>query len=238
MTYWWPKLREAEVPTPKTIAVDVEEAEIDDASDAEGGFTVWLPDMKAVVEAIEEVNGPPAFVRTDQMSAKHAMGEASRVTSLDIEHVAEHMWNITEHHEMAWMVPDPKQFYVREWLDLKSFFSAFQDCPIAPEIRWFILDGKVHDHGFYWPKDAIHSHGGLPDDWEDLWAKTKEIALSNAAWCEREYVSAVIDQFPEGYWSLDFALTEDAEWYAIDMARGEASFHPEGIEKARDSPFD
>ena len=39
------------------------------------------------------------------------------------------------------------------------------------------------------------------------------------------------EEFDEGYWSLDFALTKDGDWYAIDMALGGASYHPPGVEK-------
>lgn len=30
-----------------------------------------------------------------------------------------------------------------------------------------------------------------------------------------------------GYWSVDFALSQDGIWYLIDMAVGERSWHPE-----------
>lgn len=40
----------------------------------------------------------------------------------------------------------------------------------------------------------------------------------------------VADEF-DGYWSIDFAETTDGDWYAIDMAAGIASWHPEGCEK-------
>lgn len=233
MDYWWPRLREADVPVPETVTIPCDQPHEQ--------FHRGVPDLGAVAEAGLEVGGPPAFLRTDQASDKHSMASASKLPEGSMETVREHVYSVLEHNELADLLGLPyNTFYVREWLDLWHRYEAFEHTPIAAEVRWYLLDGEVYDKTFYWPVDSIVQHEErhrheppLPEDWRNLHEKTKDAAMSNAAWCEREYVPAVAEVFNEGYWSLDFAFAEDGDWYAIDMARGEISFHPEGVEPAQ-----
>lgn len=238
MDEWWPRVEPLDVPTPRTETVELHEQEIEDSSEAEGGFTVRRPDTGAVIDAIEAVGGPPAFLRTDQASAKHRMAKASKIDTLDAETVGKHVWNVIEMNGMADLVGLPyKTFYVREWLDLASDYTAFTGTPIAPELRFFLLDGSVVSHGFYWPKDAIRRPDA--DKWEELHELTKQTALHPIrVEAAREYAETVADEFNTGYWSVDFALTEADQWYCIDMAPGEISWHPESCDKRVPAPGD
>lgn len=232
MDNWWPRLEPLDVKTPETVAVEIEEHEIEDASEAEGGFTVSLPEPEDAIDAIHEVGGPPAFFRTDHASAKHEMAEASHVPSDDPKVVSEHAWNVIGRNEIAGMMGLPYEtFYVREWLDLCHQYEAFLGTPIAAEIRGFLLDGDVYDVGFYWSEDAIHS--AEADDWREVHEQTRERAMEDQSLVE-DLLYVVAQEFDAGYWSCDFALTDGGDWYCIDMARGEVSWHPDGIEQARE----
>ena len=39
------------------------------------------------------------------------------------------------------------------------------------------------------------------------------------------------------YWSIDFTKGTDGTWYLIDMARGELSYHYEGVNFVRPEKF-
>ena len=232
MDYWWPLLKEIDVFTPETIRLDIaEEREFQD------GLTLPTPDEDALVDAIESVGGPPAFLRSDVTSRKHQMQGSSKVDSLDdpIANVA----GVVEQHHLSMRMPMPSSYYIREWLNLYHEYKSFADAatPIAAEIRVFLLDGEIHDYGFYWPEEAIWEQSATKENWRELHERVRETALH----CVRtghleKYANRVGEVFDDGYWSVDFALTERDQWYAIDMARGELSWHPEGIEQAVDDP--
>ena len=230
MDHWWPRLRDTDVPTPETVRLGIEET-----TEFQDGLALPLPDEDALTYAIRSVGGPPAFLRSDLTSTKHDMGKGSRVEDTDraIAHVA----GIVEEHHLAWGMPMPESYYVREWLDLFHHYTAWAydhhdyPTPVAAEVRYFINEGEIHDAGFYWPEDAITRPDR--DDWQDLHQNLVRVT-HDARHRLGPHLEAVCEEFDTGYWSVDFALTEDRDWYCIDMARGEFSWHPEGVEQIRD----
>lgn len=234
MDYWWPKLQDAGVRVPETHAIEVRDW--DAAQEFHEGVPMGDVPMGEIRAAIEAVNGPPAFLRTDQASAKHRMDRASRVESVDDDELRDYVFELLNHNELAGFAGLPwTTIYVREWLDLCHRYTAFGGTPIAAEIRYFILDGKVEQWGFYWPEDAIKRPD--TDDWQELHKQTRARA-TNAERRAFPKVQEVAYEFDSGYWSVDFALTAQNEsldnpntWYCIDMARGEVSWHPEGCDK-------
>lgn len=229
MDHWWPILRQADVPVPHTVRL-----EITDTETFQDGLELPLPNETALQDAVREVSGPPAFLRSDLMSTKHDMGKGSRVDN--VESARSNIAGIVENHHLAWGAPMPSSYYVREWLDLYSTYSAWAydyhdyPTPIAAEQRAFINDGKVYDTGFYWPMDGITRPDR--DDWQDRYYDLIETVNKNSDRL-RPLIEKVASEFTTGYWSADFALTESLEWYCIDMARGEFSWHPEDIEPVR-----
>lgn len=228
MDYWWPRLRSTDVRTPRTVRLEIaEEREFQD------GLALPVPDRAELHDAIETVGGPPAFLRSDLTSRKHRM-EASRIE--EAEPTERVVAGVVEQHHLAMMMPMPSSWYVREWLDLFHHYSAWAydhhdyHTPIAAEIRYFINEGEIHDAGFYWPEAAITR----PDreDWRDLHQNLVKVT-HDARHRLGPFLESVCEEFDTGYWSVDFALTENRDWYCIDMARGEFSWHPEGIEQIR-----
>lgn len=227
MTNWWPRVRDLDVPTPETVEVGTMEMEIDDGAPATDETTiVEIADYGEVAAAIDEVDGPPAFIRSGQMSEKHRMAKASKLSSTDADEFGSNVWQLFEAHMMAGGVPNPECYYVREWLDLRHEFTAFTGTPIASELRFFVNNGSVHEVGFYWPEDAIRRPDS--ENWEQELAALRENALGQRD--EVADLAATVAGEFDGYWSVDFAETEDGDWYLIDMARGEVSFHPDDCE--------
>lgn len=232
MRHWWPKLESCSVKTPETEVIEVRDWE------AATEFYEGIPSINVdrVIDAVDEVDGPPAFIRTDQASDKHRMGSASRLPTSARETVEDHVREVLSHNEMAGMTGLPwRDVVVREWLDLDHTITAFEQTPIAKELRVFIHEGDVHDYAFYWPNDALHDYRAthepeLPDDWEDLLNADREDTLNRFESEVKPLALTVAEEF-DGYWSVDFALTTDDDWYAIDMAPGIASHHPADTKK-------
>lgn len=229
MDHWWPRLEPLDVPTPDTVRLEVVETR-----EFQGGLALPVPDESELHDAIKAVGGPPVFLRSDVTSRKHEM-RASRIE--DAEPPAGVVAGVVEQHHLSMGMPMASSFYVREWLDLWHLYKTFADgaTPLAAEMRLFLLDGEVYDGGFYWPMESTWDHSATEDNWPELWEQTKERA-EDAHYILWEHAHRVAEEFDTGYWSVDFALTESERWYAIDMARGELSAHPESVEQAVPDP--
>ena len=229
MRYWWPKLKRCSVPVPETTVIPIREWE--EATQFTEGVPV--PDCTEITPVIES-HGPPAFIRTDQASNKHKMKTSSKVASSDYETVRDHVCYLIRFNKMAGFTGLPwRDIVVRDWLNLKHKFKAFEHTPVAAEIRLFIYNNTVKDYGFYWPEAALEQHFNhtpeLPSEW-----KTKRDQLEQEALSDVDTVQSLAQTVAEefsGYWSIDFAQTTNDGWYAIDMAPGIASQKPEGCTK-------
>ena len=226
MTNWYPRLKEVGVPTPYTVRVPVGEWTLHE--DTINELTIAAPDVPNLRDAVRQVGGPRAFVRTSQASDKHSLAAASRIDYLDDYHLKSTVASLGSSMRTKMGVPTPEAYYVREWLDLEHQFKAFDQLPIARELRVFIHDGEVVSSGFYWPADAIRNP--TDPEWETLLAETREDTLAQSEYVE-DMAAEVADEFNDGYWSVDFARTTGGTWYCIDMARGELSWHPDACDK-------
>jgi len=224
MTYWWPKLRDLPVQTPETKRVEAEMLPYDDSDTP---LMVPTAELEGLKNAVGDVGGPPAFFRSDHTSDKHRMTEASKITEDTREYLKRQRWGVVEKHVRSMGMPSATCYYVREWLDLYHKFTAFEGCPIAAELRFYLKDNEVYETAFYWPTESITRPD--TDEWEDAYEGVRETALARAV-DAREKARTVADAF-DGYWTVDFALTDGMEWHAIDMARGEISWHPEGMSR-------
>lgn len=216
MDVWWPRLQDVDVPVPATDKLD-----LDDVFQGFQGDGMDI-DSDPVHDAVNAVGGYPAFIRTDATSHKHDMADASHLP--DRASIPHHIATLLEHNLMV-NVPF-HTLYVREWLELDEYFTAFNGLAIAPELRFLVKDGTVRCHHFYWPKDSIKFRVGTeqPADWHRAYKACKDTALEEAE--EVELLVEQVAQEFDGFWSVDFAKAADGTWYLIDMARGEVSQHP------------
>lgn len=218
MDNWYPVLENLEdVKIPETVRIGLDSRDPEDCPTEE------------IVERIQELGGSPVFMRTDASSHKHQMEKASKLGSTDSEELEEAFERLLYHNMMAGGHGLPfKSIYLREWIELKSYFKAFDQTPIAPEIRLFIHDGGVLDYHVYWTKDAIkfYSDTEEPSDWESKWDELHNEAVGQAKFAKYQCRDVAESFRGQGFWSVDFALAESGDWYCIDMARGEVSWHP------------
>lgn len=231
LSYWFPKLVESGVKVPKTkyLSTDLELAHLLDGKEPDG-FKQFQQDYEAIIRTV----GLPAFLRTGQTSGKHSWEKTCYLT--DIDDLLKHIFELVEFSCIADFFGLSYNLWVaREILPLHTAFTAFWGkMPINKERRYFIRDGKVECHHPYWPHEAFEGQGDLPKDWQSQldnlnYQTADEIVLLTE-------LSLQVAKHFDGYWSLDWAATKDGEWYAIDMAEGERSYHFKPCSKAPDAP--
>lgn len=258
MVYWYPVLREAvtnipRIQTPDTLFVDLTPLNIyeianerDDVSDAELEELAQCPaewDAEQVQRAVDYI-GYPAFIRTDTDSDKHNIEDAGRISSSDISHIdttVDQLIRGAAGHSGMMGAPRFNFFAVREWININSSFTAFDGTPIGPEVRVFARNGNVECHHFYWPfnKDRmVNAVDGEYDLDAELQVEEMQVRIGCAMDDFLRDAAAEISTYFDGYWSIDFAYTESGDWYAIDMARGDDSWHPERCEHVETTPTD
>jgi hypothetical protein len=203
MLYWWPKVENLGIPTPKTlITTNILE-----------GF-----------EAAREM-GFPVFMRTDLCSGKHDWENSCYV---DSEEKLYTNFLKVEEGNVRWEMLGikPKAVVIREFLDLETTFTAFiGNMPITKERRYFVKDGNVLCHHPYWPKSAFNNHPARMSN-DVLWEqKLEELNKDDISELILTEYSRNISDTLNGYWSIDFAKGRNGIWYLIDMALGENSYH-------------
>jgi len=233
MLYWWPKATTPPrvVPMPETVMVK-HHVRMSDQFGVSGIDTI----ERKVQAAVDRV-GMPVFIRTDQMSGKHAWKDTCYYDG------SQELWkHITQLCEESWSCDlfgvRVAGFAVRQYIELDAPFKAFWgEMPVARERRYFVEDGEVLCHHPYWIEKAINRPS--TSAWEGLLKKLNrepkhEIKTLTA------YAEDLSCKLP-GYWSLDFARAKTGGWYFIDAATGEHSWHPEcpiATARPRDTGFE
>ena len=205
---WYPKIKDLDIPMPKTIIVKV-------------------PTSEEEIEAKVEEIGFPLFMKTDMVAGKHHWDDMCYVE--DLKYLDHQIELLVDHHcFIDWeLAPLPIEALVfREYIELNSYFKAFDGTPIAKERRYFIDDGKVICHHPYWPVDAIRFWKvDEPVNWKDMLMELNEESEDEIDLLTK-YAELVASVLKED-WSVDFAQGKDGTWYLIDLARKDISWHPD-----------
>lgn len=200
MEHWFPMVKDSDIPTPETHAIPLEPDEDNNPT--------W--DTDRVIEIVESLGGE-AFVRTDFKSSRLRRGQ-------HIQAPTEREVDITLSELLSSMVmmqlPIGGGIYIREWLDLEWDHYTRGSC--HPEARFFIRNGEpVCWHlRTEFPDDAQHSPEEakkfIDPNQKDYPNITEEL---------HTYADKAAKVFPDDcYYSVDFVLTTDYDWYLTDAA--------------------
>ena len=221
---WYPQLSLV-AKTPRTLVyqTDVELSSILDGK-TPPGWSAFIKHLTALCDQI----GYPCFLRTGHTSAKHSWSESCFVTSAAVVH--SRVREIVEYSCLCDIIGLPTNVWaVRELLETQPIFTAFYGrMPITKERRYFIQDGRVVCHHGYWPAVAIQNHNPSERQWNYRLGKMNHESLEEIS--ELTERSIAVSRSFAGAWSLDWLWAkskDDSEfdWYAIDMAWAERSFH-------------
>lgn len=234
LSYWFPLVRDAGLPVPKTAIIQAPDLSPwisrKSGESLTSGFDGFFNDL---ARACAEVGGFPVFLRTGHGSGKHGWKDTCFVPNFDV--LPQHVYAIFEWSHMVDMLGLPTDVWaVRELLKTEPIFKAFDDFPVTKERRYFVRDGEVICRHPYWPEAAVEE--GSPR----LLSKPLQIDLPITDWRERlaemnaetpeevEELTALsrrVAKSVSGFWSVDWLWTADRGWVLIDMAEGERSFH-------------
>jgi hypothetical protein len=216
LAYWFPILETTGVRVPKT---DWWETDANLWSVADGQPDKSADEFLDDLKRRSNEHGYPLFLRTGHTSGKHSWKNTCHVTGED--RLGRCVYGLIESSLMAMPSMPLNVWVVRELLDLDVHFNAFWgDMPIATERRYFIEAGSVICSHPYWPAEAFETTHQKPSDWAARLAEMNAISAP-----ELSDLSAEVSEAFEGAWSLDWARHKNGEWYAIDMAPAEVSYH-------------
>lgn len=212
---------------PRTEVVLYDHVTLRGILDGEKLGAAWSTLVDQVAQAARRI-GWPVFIRTDLASAKHGGPESYLARSQ--ADVAGVLYRTVEDNELKfWLSPDqPSAFLIRQHLTLEAPFRAFAGLPIAREWRFYVNAESVLCAHPYWPEASIRFRRGCvePPNWKEHlrelheqpdgkeWAQLSRLAQTAAAAAD-----------PYQVWSVDFAKACDGNWWLIDMALMQNSWH-------------
>lgn len=238
--YWYPRIEtvaeDLAVSVPETQFVEYDFFESFGLLDGDVPDTLPWGEFVAAARDV----GWPAFVRTDQKSVKHAGPGAYRADEPD--DVPTTVAVLTDYHVKQQR--NPAALMVREFVDINALFRAFDGLAIGRELRVFATPATAVCEHFYWPAEAIENGRGTPTTMdgdraldEQEWRDKLDV-LANISLGDREHLrttaTKIADSLSDGTavpdgvsWSIDFAQDTDGDWWCIDAALAEDSWHPD-----------
>ena len=226
MLYWFPVVEKLGIPVPKTAMIKTAD-NITCILQRTGGDFMTDRGIAAnidmdLVYARASIIGYPLFLRTDMTSNKHSWGKTCYVKKES--EIVPHLKKLMTFSQMADMITGIPfcAVVLREYISMWTLFHAFNGMPVNPEWRIFAKNGRVRCSHWYWIKDAIKN----PDveDYEDRLRESEIITALSLDKLER-YARKVSEAMPGQEWSIDFCKGKNGQWYLIDMAVAEKSWH-------------
>ncbi|KZN24353.1 hypothetical protein A4G99_08070 [Haladaptatus sp. R4] len=192
---YWSRLRELDVPVPKTTFVALETDE--------DGIHWETDDILAFMERNEYDR---AFVRTQVKAATVRLRDGSFIYRRDpevIDDVVESL--LTQNLEQGW--PHGDGLVVREWLDFDFCIHPKHNC--HPSVRFFVEDGEVLGHT---PMTAERATNVCDDTYDYLEPVIADVDLS----APRRYAERIADAFSVP-WGVDFIMDTTGTWYCPEL---------------------
>lgn len=103
-----------------------------------------------------------------------------------------------------------QKIYVRDYVELESFFVGLDGVPVAREFRFFVLDGKVLSGGYYWT-----SHTDTLADMGIRIPKAEEVPKS--------FLDEVTGRIGDSvrFYAVDIAKTKTGSWIVVELNDGQ-----------------
>lgn len=237
LSYWFPKIRQAGLPVPRTNILRVCDQEARDLAGAVIDGEPLGSNGRAFVSKLELAAGEigyPVFLRTGQTSAKHSWDRTCYVASR--EALAQHVFELIEFSECADLMGlDLRVWVVRELLPTRPVMVAYRGMPVCREFRLFVDGPEIQCCHPYWPLTALRDGRPRTLDGQPLDDEAVE-DLGHGLWeLDDEGCRIVWDlasragQACGGRWSVD-VLETDRGWHVTDMAAAELSWHWPGCQ--------
>ena len=230
MLYWYPLVKGLDINIPRTTLIELTEKQVKLCWTVLDGKLIntdlvreqWDSLLEYIQNIIAASYTLPVFLRGDSTSGKHNYNDTCYLT--DIKLIGNHLFNLIEDSVLS-IDEVPHGFAIREFLQLDAPFKAFNGLPIARERRFFIKDGSIACCHSYWPEDSIRFFRATKPEiigWKEHLLSINNYTPNSVA---LEASVCILSKVLSGYWSVDFAYTTNGQWYFIDAANGEDSYH-------------
>ena len=219
MAFWFPPLVSARVRVPRTLLVhtDVDLYELLDGVTPDG-YHEFIAELENAACHV----GAPCFLRTGHGSGKHEWVRTCYLPSP--AYLERHVAALVEWSAMAEIMGLPARTWaVRELIETRPLFHAFEGLPVTREFRLFVRGDTVEHVQPYWPAAAVAEGAPAAPAWERLLATAASLQPRTRRHLEQQAVRAV-RAVGGGYWSVDFLCDVHDRWWLIDMAEGDRSF--------------
>lgn len=219
LSYWFPKIRDAGLPVPKTEIVQMSLGAVKEGYGLLDGKRCGI----AFGEFVDQIwhaaqqMGFPVFLRTGQGSGKHQWEKTCYLSS--DRHLNRHLFNLIDWSSCADL---PFNVWcVREMLPTTPLFrcTAYGGMPVVREFRFFVDGPQVLFHIPYWPEDAFEQ--GKPDD--PAWRLSLPLLQSERHIGAARTLASAAGEAVGGKWSVDLLETQRG-WFVTDMAVAERSY--------------
>lgn len=218
LSYWYPRLVAAGVPTPETHIFHPDWA---------GGIPRTLELIGKVAVACGNWRlGWPLFMRTGHGAGKHEWRDTCFVNT----HSRAHR-NVHALYDWCATADLPPAVWVfRKMLRTNPLFrcTGYGGMPVVREWRFFARNGEIECVHPYWPADALEQGCSDAANWKGSLSRLHADPPPEAV----EVATKAAKKF-DGYWSLDVLEAVDGH-YLTDMAGGLASWHWPGCQAAHE----
>lgn len=234
LSEWFPLLvADNALPIPETRTISADMGKLMPCID--GKIT---DEFKRLVNAIrrtiecEACCGYPCFLRTGHFSGKHRWLDTCLIDSS--KDIGQHVYNLIEASECVDMMGLPyDRWVVRRLLKTEPAFTAWRGLPITREARVFFDDGGIVCYHPYWPPDAFDERSKPSvTNWRERLAELNSFSFEPVLSLTERARKAFT-----GYWTIDF-LWAEGQWWIIDMAHGQRSWHWPNCDKVRNNHAD
>lgn len=227
LSYWFPKLNYAGIPTPLTSIVDKAPDNLFLLCEGRKpkGWNEFLLALEDACDSIANKSGYPLFLRTGQTSGKHNWNRTCCLKSK--ADLSAHVSSLVEFSEFADFIGLAKDVWVvREMLPVEqvAILDRYGDFPLVKEMRGFVEGGEIKCAHPYWPAGAIkQGFRNPPENVEEL-EKMAEIGIDKADEAH-DLLKRVAGAFNgDGAWSVDILQTKNG-LFVTDMAEAGKSYH-------------
>ena len=225
LSWWFPKLVEAELPVPITRFIAFGTTKEVQATVVDGEHSELLCGIAGVLESLVDASGIgyPYFLRTGHFSGKHQWEKCCFVDR--DSRLIDNIRNLANFEALAGVsCANPSSVWVvREMLPTKPIITCtnYGNFPVAREIRVFVDGPDIAYLVPYWPEGAIEEGVPAESNWRGRMADlmlfsdddlNKVLELASKA-------GAAVG----GRWSVDILDTERG-WFITDMAVAEMSY--------------
>jgi len=200
MGHWWEQAKEIDVPQPETHFLNIDPPE-------EGQKPQY--DISEAMHIVAKLGGE-AFIKGGFRSAETA--RANHITEPSKQAINTTIQEFIDEMIMR-QTPIGRGIYFREYLPLT--WDKFTRADYHPEVRFFIRDGEVICHHLRTdlPDDPLHEREDITRFFDPDHASFPKITQA-----VHEYAEQVAATFNDGWWSVDFVLSTNYNWYLTDMA--------------------